>query len=401
MVDRAETTSTTLSSPHIESMLAMYGPKLSGILGGNIQTDAFAPSVAAQNQAQQQAMKTALGQQGFQYDPTTGAVSGSGIAAFQPYLDRATTAANQIQGAGATALSNAQAAMNQMQGMAGAQAISGAATPYQQQAMADLAGARGLAGPGAGTGAGSIDEYMDPQRQAYVDAELAAYDQGAAQRMQDLRLNQGQMGVYGASRAAAAQAAQASQDQLNKNLLSGRLNREMFTDAAARRQQDIANRMGISQQTGALGQAASGYAGQDIGALQQAGTAQGQLAGSQMSPFQNTLAAQAQLAGDVGRLGAQQFGVLSSFGDQQQKYAQAGIDAMANKNKLAQYAPYEQLGFVGQQISGLMGGYGTGTTIGSTAGPGPSSSQSMASGIMNTAGILGNLGSLFGQGVGG
>ena len=400
-VDRAETTSTSLSSPHIESMLATFGPKLAGILGGNINTAAFAPSVAAQNQAQQQAMQTALGQQGFQYDPTTGAVSGSGIAAFQPYLDRATTAANQIQGAGATALTNAQAAMNQMQGMAGAQAISGAATPYQQQAMADLASARGLAGPGAGTGVGSIDSYMDPQRQSYVDAELAAYDQGAAQRVQDLRLNQGQQGVYGGSRAAAAQAAQVSQDQLNRNLLSGRLNREMFTDAATRRQQDIANQMGISQQTGALGQAASGYAGQDIGALQSAGTAQGQLAGSQMSPFQNTLAAQAQLAGDVGRLGAQQFGVLSSFGDQQQKYAQAGIDAMANKNKLAQYAPYEQMGFVGQQISGLMGGYGTGTTIGSTAGPGPSGSQSMASGIMNTAGILGNLGSLFGQGGGG
>ena len=49
-----------------------------------------------------------------------------------------------------------------------------------------------------------------------------------------------------------------------------------------------------------------------------------------MSPFQNALAAQTQLAGDVGRLGAQQFGVLSSR-DQQQKYAQAGIDAMANE----------------------------------------------------------------------
>ena len=104
MVDRAETTSTTLSSPHIESMLAMFGPKPSGILGGNIQTDAFAPSVAAQNQAQQQAMKTALGQQGFTYDPVSGAVGGSGIAAFQPYLDKATTAADAIQGAGATAL---------------------------------------------------------------------------------------------------------------------------------------------------------------------------------------------------------------------------------------------------------------------------------------------------------
>ena len=156
--------------------------------------------------------------------------------------------------------------------------------------------------------------------------------------------------------------------------------------------------MGISQQTGALGQAASGYAGQDIGALQQAGTAQGQLAGSQMSPFQNALAAQTQLAGDVGRLGAQQFGVLSSFGDQQQKYDQAGIDAMANRNKLQQYAPYEQLGFVGQQISGLMGGYGTGTTIGSTQGPQPRSGESLASGLMSTSGILANLGSLFGQG---
>ena len=398
MVDRAETTSTTLSSPHIESMLAMFGPKLTGILGGNIQTDAFAPSVAAQNQAQEQAMKTAFGQQGFTYDPTTGAVGGSGIAAFQPYLDKATTAADAIQGAGATALSNAQAAMNQMQGLAGAQAISGAATPYQQQAMADLAGARGLQGSGAGTGPGSISDYMDPQRQAYINAELAAYDQGAAQRMQDLRLNQGQMGVFGGTRAAQAQIAQAQQDDLNKRLLSGRLEREAFIDAAGRRQQDISNRMGISQQTGALGQAASGYAGQDIGALQQAGTAQGQLAGSQMSPFQNALAAQTQLAGDVGRLGAQQFGVLSSFGDQQQKYAQAGIDAMANRNKLQQYAPYEQLGFVGQQISGLMGGYGTGTTVGSTQGPQPSSGESLASGLMSTSGILANLGSLFGQG---
>ena len=81
MVDRAETTSTTLSSPHIESMLAMFGPKPSGILGGNIQTDAFAPSVAAQNQAQQQAMKLLLVNKAT-YDPVSGAVGGSGIAAF-------------------------------------------------------------------------------------------------------------------------------------------------------------------------------------------------------------------------------------------------------------------------------------------------------------------------------
>ena len=189
-------TQVQMSSPAVEKMLGMFQPKLTGILGGNINTASFAPAVAAQNQAQQQAMQTALGQQGFTYDPATGAVGGSGIAGYQPYLDRATTAANQIQGAGATALTNAQSAMNQMQGMAGAQAISGAATPYQQQAMADLAGARGLTGTGAGTGAGSIDSYMYPQRQAYVDAQLDKYDQGASQRMQNLRLNQCQQGVY-------------------------------------------------------------------------------------------------------------------------------------------------------------------------------------------------------------
>ena len=48
-------TQTELSSPAVETLLGVYGPKLSGILGGNINTASFAPAVAAQNQAQQQA----------------------------------------------------------------------------------------------------------------------------------------------------------------------------------------------------------------------------------------------------------------------------------------------------------------------------------------------------------
>ena len=111
-------TQTELSSPAVETLLGVYGPKLSGILGGNINTASFAPAVAAQNQAQQQAMQTAFGQQGFTYDPATGAVGGSGIAAFQPYLDSATSAANQIQGAGQAPLGMAAGATNQMQGLA-------------------------------------------------------------------------------------------------------------------------------------------------------------------------------------------------------------------------------------------------------------------------------------------
>ena len=54
------TTQVTMSSPAVEKMLAMYEPKLAGILGGNINTAAFAPAVASQNAAQQQAMKLGL-----------------------------------------------------------------------------------------------------------------------------------------------------------------------------------------------------------------------------------------------------------------------------------------------------------------------------------------------------
>ena len=112
------TTQVSMSSPAVEKMLAFFEPKLQGILGGNLNTAAFAPTIASQNQAQQEAMKLGLGQQGFTYDPSTGGVSRTGIASFEPYLADATTAAGQIQGAGAAALANAAGAINQMQGLA-------------------------------------------------------------------------------------------------------------------------------------------------------------------------------------------------------------------------------------------------------------------------------------------
>ena len=403
------TTQVQMSSPAVEKMLAFFEPKLQGILGGNINTAAFAPTIAAQNQAQQQAMQTALGQQGFTYDPATGAVSQTGLASFQPYLKQATTAADQIQGAGASALANAAGAINQMQGLAGAQAISGAAQPSMQLAQADLAtartdlgSARDLTGAGTGTGVGSVAEYMSPYQQQVIDATLANYDLDTSNQFNQLQQAQGMRGTLGGGRGEAAlQQAQADRGR-GRALLEAQLRQQNFLNAQQARSADQAARMGITQQSANfagqqanLGQLQSGFIGSDINALQSAGTTQGQLAGSQMSPFQNALAAQTQLASLAPSLGAQQFGVLSAFGDQQQKQTQAGLDALAQTNKLAQYAPYEQLGFVGQQISGLMGGYGTGTSIGTTAGPQPSSKDQMLAGLGTGAGILANLGSLF------
>ena len=52
-----KTTQVQMSSPAVEKMLAFYEPKLAGIMGGNINTASFAPTVASQNKVQQEAMK--------------------------------------------------------------------------------------------------------------------------------------------------------------------------------------------------------------------------------------------------------------------------------------------------------------------------------------------------------
>ena len=133
-------------------------------------------------------------------------------------------------------------------------------------------------------------------------------------------------------------------------------------------------------------------------ALGQVAQSQGALAQSQMSPFQQALSANMAVAQAIPQFSAQQFGILSSFGDQQQKYQQAGLDAISQRNKLAQYAPYEQMGFVGSQLAGLMGGYPGGTTIGTTTAPGPTGMQSALGTAAVGSGILANLGGLFGYG---
>ena len=211
-------------------------------------------------------------------------------------------------------------------------------------------------------------------------------------------MQQAMSGTMTGSRSAAAAQELGSSRGMDRAMLQANMLNQGFQQAQGARQQDVANRMGISSQTAALGESAAGLAGQDISALGQVGQTQGQLAQSQTSPFTQALAAQTQMAQLVPQLGAQQFGVLQAFGDQNQKYAQAGLDALAQTNKLQQYAPYEQLGFVGQQISGLMGGYGTGTSIGTTAGPQASPGESAFGNFMQGAGILSNLGGMFGLG---
>ena len=419
-------TTQQLSSPSIEAGLALYMPQLMGMLSGNIDTDSFAPKVAGQNQLQQAAITSALKGQGYNYDPATGAVTGSGIGAYQPFLDAAGQAAGQIQGAGAGALNQAQGALDQAQGLTQGLYASKAASPFMTKAgtAADAAQAAAAAGQGAGdqylqaaqgyTGPQAYQQFMSPYQQEVIDDTMADYQQQLGQQQAQFGSSAGS--AFGGSRAAVAQAELAGQGARGMAGTLAGLRQQGFGQANQLANQAYQQQMGMGSQAmqqaaqnqqmygtaaqlqSGLGQQALGIAQADIGNLMQQAQGQQQLAQSQMSPYQQALQANMSMAQAIPQFQAQQFGILSSFGDQQQKYQQAGLDAIAQRNKLAQYAPYEQMGFVGSQLAALMGGYPGGTTIGSTTAAGPTGMQSAIGGVGAATGILQNLGGIFGWG---
>ena len=419
-------TTQQLSSPSIEAALSLYTPQLMGMLSGNIQTDTFAPQVAAQNQLQQAAIVSGLKGQGFNFDPATGAVTGTGIGAYQPFLDAAGTAAGQIQGAGAGALGQAQSALNQQQALAQGLSASGAASPFMQAASgaANAAQLAALAGQGAGTadfqaardltGSQAYQQFMSPYQQEVIDATRADFENEMAR--QQAQLGAGAGAAFGGGRFGVAQGELGAQGARGLASTLAQLRQQGFAGAQAAAAQAQQQRMGLgqaamgqaaqiqqllqsaAQQQAGLGSQAAALATGDMQALGQVAQSQGALAQSQMSPFQQALSANMAVAQAIPQFSAQQFGILSSFGDQQQKYQQAGLDAISQRNKLAQYAPYEQMGFVGSQLAGLMGGYPGGTTIGTTTAPGPTGMQSALGTAAVGSGILANLGGLFGYG---
>jgi len=94
----AEPTSITqvLPAPILEGALTAFTKKLEPLIGQQIQTGLYAPTIATQaplTQAAQQQIATQAGLGALQFDPTTGAVTsvgaGTGIAGYEPYLQAA------------------------------------------------------------------------------------------------------------------------------------------------------------------------------------------------------------------------------------------------------------------------------------------------------------------------
>ena len=226
------------------------------------------------------------------------------------------------------------AAQDALQKQAASLAASGVGSfqPFINQAQQ-------LTGAGAGTGAGSVQEFMSPYQTQVIDASLAEFDRNAAANRQRIRDQAVASGAFGGGREGVELAEYQTGSDMDRAMLQANLLQQGFDSAAARRQQDLANQQGLAQ-----------------------------------------LLPQLQRA-DISTLG--------SGGSVQQAQAQAEADATREAARQATFLPQENLSRYAGQVAGLMGGYPGQTT--QSFVPNPSPLQTAIGAGSALAGIFGAL----------
>ena len=299
------------------------------------QMSGLAPQVAGMDQLQTDAITKATGAQG--------------LGSYQQYLTDAGTAA----GDAATTLG-------------GVPSFIGAAGTGLGAAGQTLSGAAALTGTGAGTGTGSIASYMSPYQQQVIDTTLTEFDrQAQIQKNAQSAAALGTPGAFGGGREGVLQAEYASSSDRNRAATQAGLLSQGFQQASSARQADLQNRSGIASQQAALAQGQLGLGQAKSGlAAQQAALASGQLGlgTAQQGLAQSQLAQgafQQGLGGFAQQAAQNEISGLGTLGGVRQAQAQAGLDATRTANEAAVYEPLKRTGFLGQGVTGLMGGYGT------------------------------------------
>ena len=270
----------TLPAPFIEAAGTTLTEKLIPVLGQPIDTAAFAPTVAAQDPLQLQAVQQA-----------------SGLGSFEPFLT---------------------------------------------QAGADAAAAQQFTGPQA------FQEFMSPYQQEVIDTSLAALQRERDIARQQLGTQAVQLGAFGGGRQGLQEGAFDAETALGKAQLEAQLRQQGFQQAQQAAQQAFANQQALSTQQQGLAQLAPALAQQQITGLQQ-------------------------------------------LGQGQQAQSQAILDAQANAAREAAFEEQQRLGFVGQQLTGLIGGYPAQATFQTTMQQPPSPLQSILGIGGGIASILGAL----------
>ena len=265
----------------------------------------LAPTVAQQDALQTQAQT--LAQQG--------------VGSFAPFLQQAQTQAQVAAGLGTQALGQLGTAGATLGG------VPLGATAFQQD----------------------VQDFMSPFQAQVIEESLKEFDRNQQIQEQKIRDQQAALGVLGSGRAGVQLAELGTGAARERALLQAGLLQQGFGQAAAARQQDIANRFGLSSAQANLGQFQTGLASL-VPSLQRA---------------------------DVGQLG--------TLGAIDRSLSQAQLDAQTEAARQAAFAPQQQLDRYAAQVTGLMGGYPGGTRQEFVPNPTPLQS---ALGIATTLGGL-------------
>ena len=166
----------------------------------------------------------------------------------------------------------------------------GAFEPFLTKATTAADAASALTGTGAGTGTGSIASYTSPFQQQVIDTTLAEFDR--QRQIEENRLAASALrtaGAFGGGREGVQRAEFQAASNLDRARLLADLQQRGFQNAAARRQQDLANQQAIANQQRGLGAAAQDFSRAQISGL-------GTLGAAQQAQTQAVLDAQRQAA---------------------------------------------------------------------------------------------------------
>jgi len=218
----------------------------------------------------------------------------------------------------------------------------GAYEPFLTQAGAEATGAAQYVGPQA------YQEFMSPYQQEVIDTSLAALQRERDIARQQIGTQAAQLGALGGGRQAVQEAEFDVGTAMGKAQLESQLRAQAFQQAQQAAQQAFQQQQALSTQQQGLAQLAPQLAQQEITGLQQ-------------------------------------------LGQQQQLQSQAVLDAAAQAAREQAFEEQQRLGFVGQQLTGLIGGYPAQQTFQTTMQQPPSPLQSILGIGTGVAGILGAL----------
>ena len=213
------------------------------------------------------------------------------------------------------------------------------------QAGQDVSGLQQFMGSGAGTGAGSIQDFTSPFQQQVIDESLRQFDESRKAGLQNISDLAYQTGAFGGGRQGALEGQFMADTALGRAGLEAQLRAQGFADAAARRADAF-------RQQQSLADARTGLARQQMG----------------LSDFQRQ-----NVAGDVANLGQ-----LGAF---RQGLTQSQLAADQQALQTAAFEPFQRLDRFGAGITSLAGGVG-GPQFQAPATPSPfSTALSTALGI--------------------